>query len=101
MARLLSRSKGLSTWGHTHDEALANLREAIDLYVQDLIEAGEEFLLIRARSNCRNQPLLSMYDAHTARDFSSTTRRALEQMGSCFNASVEAIVSIAVPMAIA
>ncbi len=34
--------KGCHTWGHTHDEALANLREAIDLYVQDLIEAGEE-----------------------------------------------------------
>ena len=30
------------TWGHTYGEALANLREAIDLYVQDLIEAGEK-----------------------------------------------------------
>ena len=34
--------KGCHTWGHTHEEALANLREAIDLYVQDLIEAGEQ-----------------------------------------------------------
>ena len=33
--------KGCHTWGHTSGEALANLREAIDLYVQDLIEAGE------------------------------------------------------------
>jgi len=33
--------KGCHTWGHTHDEALANLREAIDLYVQDLIESGQ------------------------------------------------------------
>ncbi len=34
--------KGCHTWGHTYEEALANLREAIDLYVQDLIEAGEQ-----------------------------------------------------------
>jgi predicted RNase H-like HicB family nuclease len=34
--------KGCHTWGHTYGEALANLREAIDLYVQDLIEAGEK-----------------------------------------------------------
>jgi predicted RNase H-like HicB family nuclease len=33
--------KGCHTWGHTYEETLANLREAIDLYVQDLIEAGE------------------------------------------------------------
>ena len=34
--------KGCHTWGHTYEEALANVREAIDLYVQDLIEAGEK-----------------------------------------------------------
>jgi predicted RNase H-like HicB family nuclease len=34
--------KGCHTWGHTYEEALAKLREAIDLYVQDLIEAGEQ-----------------------------------------------------------
>lgn len=33
--------KGCNTWGHTYEEALANVREAIDLYVQDLIESGE------------------------------------------------------------
>jgi predicted RNase H-like HicB family nuclease len=34
--------KGCHTWGHTYEEALTNLREAIDLYVQDLIESGEQ-----------------------------------------------------------
>lgn len=34
--------KSCRTWGHTKAEALANIREAIDLYVQDLLEAGEE-----------------------------------------------------------
>jgi predicted RNase H-like HicB family nuclease len=33
--------KGCHTWGHTYDEALANIREAIELYVEDLHEAGE------------------------------------------------------------
>lgn len=33
--------KGCHTWGHTYAEALANIREAIELYVEDLIDAGE------------------------------------------------------------
>ena len=33
--------KGCHTWGHTEAEALANAREAIELYVADLREAGE------------------------------------------------------------
>lgn len=33
--------KGCHTWGHTYGEALTNVREAVELYVEDLIEAGE------------------------------------------------------------
>ena len=33
--------KGCHTWGNTEAEALANAREAIELYVADLREAGE------------------------------------------------------------
>jgi predicted RNase H-like HicB family nuclease len=33
--------KGCHTWGHTKEEALANIREAVELYIEDLIEAGE------------------------------------------------------------
>jgi predicted RNase H-like HicB family nuclease len=33
--------KGCHTWGHSYEEALANIRGAIDLYVQDLLEAGQ------------------------------------------------------------
>jgi len=32
--------KGCHTWGHTYDEALANIREAIELYVEDILESG-------------------------------------------------------------
>jgi len=34
--------QGCHTWGHTYEEALANAREAVELYVQDLLEAGEK-----------------------------------------------------------
>lgn len=33
--------KGCHTWGHTHAEAVANIREAVEIYVDDLKEAGE------------------------------------------------------------
>ena len=36
--------RGCHTWGHTYDEALANIREAIDLYVQDLVRAGQAII---------------------------------------------------------
>lgn len=34
--------KGCHTWGHSYEEALANAREAVEFYVQDLIESGEK-----------------------------------------------------------
>jgi predicted RNase H-like HicB family nuclease len=34
--------KGCHTWGHTPEEAMVNIQEAIQLYVDDLIETGEE-----------------------------------------------------------
>ena len=37
--------KGCHSWGHTYEEALANVREAVELYVEDLIEAGEQIPL--------------------------------------------------------
>ena len=33
--------KGCHSWGRSYEEALSNIREAMDLYVQDLLEAGE------------------------------------------------------------
>lgn len=33
--------KGCHSWGHTFDEALMNIQEAVQLYVEDLIESGE------------------------------------------------------------
>lgn len=33
--------KGCHTWGYTYDEALLNIQEAVQLYIEDVIEAGE------------------------------------------------------------
>ena len=33
--------KGCHTWGHSYAEALANIREAVELYIEDLRETGE------------------------------------------------------------
>jgi len=32
--------KGCHTWGRTYEEALANIREAVELYVDDLRQSG-------------------------------------------------------------
>lgn len=32
--------KGCHTWGRSYDEALANIREAVELYIDDLLESG-------------------------------------------------------------
>jgi len=34
--------RGCHTWGHTHEEALARIREAVELYIEDLVANGEE-----------------------------------------------------------
>ena len=31
--------KGCRTWGHTADEALMNIQEVVDLYVEDMIDS--------------------------------------------------------------
>jgi predicted RNase H-like HicB family nuclease len=33
--------KGCHTWGHNEQEALARLEEAVELYLEDLRDAGE------------------------------------------------------------
>ena len=40
--------KGCHSWGHTYEEALANVREAVELYVEDMLESGEQ-IPVRSR----------------------------------------------------
>jgi len=32
---------GLTSWGHTREEALKNIQDAAEAYVEDMIEAGD------------------------------------------------------------
>jgi predicted RNase H-like HicB family nuclease len=32
---------GCSSWGHSSQEALDNIKDAADIYIEDMIEAGE------------------------------------------------------------
>jgi len=32
---------GLTSWGHTKEEALRNIHDAAESYVEDMLEAGE------------------------------------------------------------
>ena len=34
--------QGCHTWSHTYAEALTNIQEAVSLYIEDIIEAGDE-----------------------------------------------------------
>ncbi|MBI2910975.1 MAG: type II toxin-antitoxin system HicB family antitoxin [Chloroflexi bacterium] len=53
--------KGCHTWGHTREEALANIREAIDLYVEDLLESGEPIPVDEAKGVTeRNTPTVAV-----------------------------------------
>ncbi|MBW2702193.1 MAG: type II toxin-antitoxin system HicB family antitoxin [Deltaproteobacteria bacterium] len=32
---------GCATWGKTQEEAIRNIREAVEVYIEDLLESGE------------------------------------------------------------
>ena len=36
---------GLATWGHSREEALRNIQDAAEAYVEDMLEAGESIPL--------------------------------------------------------
>ena len=33
---------GCSSWGYSRDEALSNMKDAAEIFIQDMLEAGEE-----------------------------------------------------------
>ena len=33
---------GCSSWGYSREEALANIKDAAEIYIEDMIDAGEE-----------------------------------------------------------
>ena len=49
--------QGAATWGATKEEALANIREVVELVVADLIEAGER---LPEGAHISREPLVSV-----------------------------------------
>ncbi len=46
---------GCHTWGYTYEEAQTNIREAIALYLEDVIEAGEEISVDTSIQTAENE----------------------------------------------
>ena len=38
----ISALPGCSSWGYSREEALSNIKDAAEIYIEDMIEAGEE-----------------------------------------------------------
>jgi len=56
--------KGCHTWGRTYDEALANVREAVELYVDDLAVAVN-LCAYERRATWRDRPSCSFGALHS------------------------------------
>jgi predicted RNase H-like HicB family nuclease len=51
---------GLTTWGHTKEEALRNIQDAAEAYVEDMIDAGEAIPLAAGRIDLIDAPAVSV-----------------------------------------
>ena len=40
---IIPKLPGCSSWGYSEQEALANMKDAAEIYIEDMIEAGEIF----------------------------------------------------------
>jgi predicted RNase H-like HicB family nuclease len=51
---------GLTTWGHTKEEALRNVQDAAEAYVGDMIEAGDAIPLAAGRIDLIDAPVVAV-----------------------------------------
>jgi len=51
---------GLATWGHTREEALRNIQDAAEAYVEDMLEAGESIPLQAGRIDIIERPAVAV-----------------------------------------
>ncbi|MCZ7627504.1 MAG: type II toxin-antitoxin system HicB family antitoxin [Candidatus Methylomirabilis sp.] len=52
--------KGLASWGHTKEEALRNIQDAAEAYVEDLVEAGETIPLEAGKVELIERPAVAV-----------------------------------------
>ncbi len=51
---------GCTSWGHTKEEALRNIRDAAELYLEDMLEAGEQLLAPTGRVEVLERPAIAV-----------------------------------------
>jgi antitoxin HicB len=51
---------GCASWGHTKEEALRNIQDAAELYVEDMLEAGQEIPAQAVRVEVREEPAIAV-----------------------------------------
>jgi predicted RNase H-like HicB family nuclease len=51
---------GLASWGHTREEALRNIQDAAEAYVEDMLEAGESIPLQAGRIDVIEKPAVAI-----------------------------------------
>jgi predicted RNase H-like HicB family nuclease len=51
---------GLATWGHTREEALRNIQDAAEAYLEDMLEAGESIPLEAGRIDVIERPAVAV-----------------------------------------
>jgi predicted RNase H-like HicB family nuclease len=51
---------GLASWGHTKEEALRNIQDAAEAYVEDMIEAGDPIPLEAGQVDVIERPAVAV-----------------------------------------
>ena len=51
---------GLTSWGHTEAEALRNIHDAAEAYVEDMIEAGEAIPVAAGKIEVIDNPAVAV-----------------------------------------
>lgn len=51
---------GLASWGHTKEEALRNIQDAAEAYVEDMVEAGDSIPLEAGQVDVIERPAVAV-----------------------------------------
>jgi len=56
----ISTLPGCSSWGYSQQEALANIKDAAEIYIEDMIDAGEGFPIPSDKIEVINEPAIAI-----------------------------------------
>ena len=51
---------GLTSWGHTREEALRNIQDAAEAYVEDMVETGESIPVETGKIDVIDRPAVAV-----------------------------------------